>query len=97
MAHRLLHTQHQHSVQLWRNPTQAGDKVRFRISDVFLPSPDSQLLAPSAQEELEGTIVDFSDSGQRARFFALVDVVRRRTVVVPVEKLDHVPEPEAGS
>ena len=64
---------------------------------MFLPSLDSLLLAPSAQEELEGTIVDFSDSGQKARFFALVDVVRRRTVVVPVEKLHRVPEPEAGS
>ena len=81
----------QHSVQEGRNPTQAGDKVRFRISDVFLPSPESVLLAPLPEEELEGTVVDFSDSGQKARVFALVDVVRRQTVVVPVEKLHYVP------
>jgi hypothetical protein len=71
--------------------------VRFRISDVFLPSPEGLLLVPSSGEELEGTVVDFSDSGQKARFFALVDVVRRQTVVVPVEKLERVPRSDAGS
>jgi len=37
--------------------------------------------------ELEGTIVGFSDSGGASRVFALVEVVQRRTVVVPVENL----------
>lgn len=64
---------------------------------MFLPSPEGVLSAPPPEEELEGTIVDFSDSGQKARFFALVDVVRRQTVVVPVEKLHRVSQPEAGS
>lgn len=72
------------------NPTQTGDKVRFRISDVFLPNPEAVLAKPQAEEEVEGTIIDFSDSGQKARFFALVDVTRRQTVVVPVEKLNRV-------
>jgi hypothetical protein len=76
-----------------RTPTQAGDKVRFLISDVFLPSPDAQLFAEAGQEHLEGTIVDFSDSGQKAQVFALVDVIRRQTVVVPVEKLEAIPHP----
>lgn len=71
-------------------PTQAGDKVRFRFSDVFLPSPEAVLAAPTVDEILEGTIVDFSDSGQKTRVFALVDVIRRQTVVVPVEKLEGV-------
>ena len=44
-------------------------------------------MAPPLEDEMEGTIVDFSDSGQRPRFFALVDVVRRQTLVVPVDKL----------
>jgi len=70
---------------------QTGDKVRFRVSDVFLPSPEGVLVAPSIEEVLEGTIVDFSDSGQKARVFALVDVIRRQTVVVPVEKLEGAP------
>lgn len=64
--------------------------MRFRISDVFLPSPDALLVAQAGEGELEGTIVDFSDSGQKERVFALVDVVRRQTVVVPVEKLETV-------
>lgn len=68
-------------------PTNTGDKVRFRISDVFLPSPDALCFIQTGEEELEGTIVDFSDSGQKERVFAVIDVVRTKTVVVPVEKL----------
>lgn len=71
--------------------------MRFRISDVFLPSPESAFAAPSAEEELEGMVVDFSDSGQRTQVFAVIDVIRKQTVVVPVEKLSPVsgPKPEA--
>ena len=49
--------------------------------------------------EVEGTIVEFSDSGQKTRFFAVIDLVRRQTVVVPVERLQAVPQlrPEGGS
>ncbi|HXM09978.1 MAG TPA: hypothetical protein VN946_08545 [Terriglobales bacterium] len=35
-------------------------------------------------------MIDFSDSGPKADYFAVVDVIRRRTVVVPVEKLEVV-------
>ena len=65
--------------------------------DVFLPSPEGVLSALAFESELEGTIVDFSDSGQQARAFAVVDIVRRQTVVVPVEKLQPLPRPDAGS
>lgn len=68
--------------------------MRFRVSDVFLPSPDAVFAAPPCEDNLEGTILDFSDSGQKARVFALVDVIKRQTVVVPVEKLQAVPRPE---
>ena len=64
--------------------------MRFQISDVFLPGPEELLTAPSPQSELEGTVVDFSDSGGTPRFFALVEVVSRRTLVVPVKKLERV-------
>jgi len=77
--------------------TQTGDKVRFRTADVFLPGQEGVLLAPPPEDEMEGTIVDFSDSGQKPRFFVLVDVVRRQTVVVPVEKLHRISRLEAGS
>jgi hypothetical protein len=72
--------------------------VRFRIADIFLPTPDALLFASVGEGELEGTIINFSDSGQKARLFALVDVVRRQTVVVPVEKLKGLAQfgPERG-
>jgi hypothetical protein len=64
--------------------------VQFRIADVFLPGPEELFTVPPAQTELEGTVAAFSDSGAIPRFFALVEVVVRRTVVVPVEKLKWV-------
>lgn len=96
LAHRVPFILCQHFGER-RDPTQVGDKVRFRISDVFIPSPEGVFSAPPSQETVEGTILDFSDSGQKVRFFALVDVVRRLTVVVPVEKLHSVTGPEASS
>lgn len=64
--------------------------MQFRARDIFLPSPDALSFNLIEGEELEGTIMDFSDSGQKDRVFALVDVVTRKTVVVPVEKLKNV-------
>jgi hypothetical protein len=49
------------------------------------------------QEEIvEGTIVGFSDSGTRLRFFAVVEVVRTESMVVPLEKLELVESPANG-
>ena len=59
------------------------------MSDVFLPSAE-EVLALSPATELEGVVIDFSDSGSQARAFAVVDVIRRQNVVVPVEKLQVV-------
>jgi len=67
--------------------TQVGDKVRFSLCDVFLPSLETVLAPLPGETVLEGTIVDFSDSGSKPRVFAVVEVVRTQTVVVPVEKL----------
>ncbi|PYP84927.1 MAG: hypothetical protein DMG65_21650 [Candidatus Angelobacter sp. Gp1-AA117] len=64
-----------------------GDKVRFSVSDVFLPQPEGVFIAAPDETEVEGTIVDFSDSGSKPRAFAVVDVVRRQTVIVPAEKV----------
>jgi hypothetical protein len=44
----------------------------------------------SLDSEVEGTILDFSDSGTVARVFVIVDVVRRQTVVVPIDKLERI-------
>jgi hypothetical protein len=65
-----------------------GDRVRFRVSDIFLPVPEH--LSLTAQE-MEGVIVQFSDSGQRPRMFASVEVVIHQTVVVEVDKLQILP------
>jgi D-arabinose 5-phosphate isomerase GutQ len=63
--------------------------VRFRVADIFLPSAE-EVLALSPTAELEGVVIDFSDSGSTSRVFAVVDVIRRQNVVVPVEKLEVV-------
>ena len=68
-------------------PTREGDKVRFFVSDVFLPGPEEMFGVLSADALLEGTVVSFSDSGSEERVFAVVDVIRRQTVVVPVDRL----------
>ena len=54
---------------------------------MFLPGSPELFgpLAPNA--ELEGTVVDFSDSGDRRRAFAVVEVIRKQMVVVATEKL----------
>jgi len=74
-----------------------GDLVRFRMSDVFLPSPESVIAALLGEEEFEGVIIGFSDSGSKSRVFAVVDVVRRQSVVVPLEKLQMVDTSGSGS
>ena len=61
--------------------------MRFLLSSVFLPDPESVLGALSFDSEVEGLIVDFSDSGAYPRAFAVVEVVRRVTVVVPAGSL----------
>lgn len=67
--------------------------MRFNVSDVFLPNPEGVFSAAPGEEEVEGTVVNFSDSGSKVRVFAVVDVIRRQTVVVPVEKLRKVGAP----
>jgi len=62
--------------------------VRFQVSDVFLPSSGGALPSILEETELEGTIVDFSDSGLRSRFFAVIEVVRTQSLIVPVDKLE---------
>jgi hypothetical protein len=69
--------------------------VRFSASDVFLLSPESATGQSGGEDELEGTVLGFSDSGTRARFFAVVEVVRRQTIIVPADKVTVLKTPEA--
>jgi hypothetical protein len=64
-----------------------GDKVRFQVVDIFLPAADDLPKSLTPADQLEGTVVNFSDSGLLPRVFAVVDVIARLSVVVPVEKL----------
>ena len=70
-----------------REDTRAGDRVRFHASDVFLASLGAAVAGQTLEEKLEGTIVGFSDSGPRSRYFAVIEVVRTESMVVPLEKL----------
>ena len=73
----------------WRElRTQKGDRVRFCISDAFLPTAEELVVFAEPGENVEGTLVDFSDSGAKRGYFAVVEVVRRRTVVVPTKKVE---------
>jgi hypothetical protein len=64
-----------------------GDTVRFQVADIFLPTPDELPKALTTAPELEGTVRDFSDSGPQPRVFAVVEVITRYSLVVPVERL----------
>ena len=61
--------------------------MRFHLADVFLPSAADLSVVSLVEEELEGTVVDFSDSGSTPNAFAVIEVIQKRTVIVPVEKL----------
>jgi len=52
-----------------------------------LPDPENAVGSLSLTSEVEGTIVDFSDSGGTPRAFAVVEVVRKATVVVSTSSL----------
>jgi hypothetical protein len=67
--------------------TEKGDHVSFHIGDVFLPNARELLATWAETTELDGIVVDFSDSGSASRVFAVVEVVLKRTVIVPVERL----------
>ncbi len=67
--------------------------MRFRIADIFLPAPAEMWAASVDETEVVGSIVDFSDSGSALQAFAVVEVVRSQTVIVPIGKL----RPEAVS
>jgi len=54
---------------------------------VFLPGAEALAATWSDAAEVEGTIVEFSDSGASSRVFAVVEVVEKRTLVVPVAAL----------
>jgi len=61
--------------------------VAFWVADSYLPAAEEMRAAFPGASEVDGTLIDFSDSGTVSGYFAVVRVVQERTVVVPVEKL----------
>jgi hypothetical protein len=61
--------------------------VRFRTSDIFLPGAEQLVYAVLDETEVEGTVSDFSDSGSKSDVFAIIEVVRKQVVIVPIDKL----------
>lgn len=52
-----------------------------------MPAYDELPKSISTEDRLEGTVVSFSDSGSLPEYFAVIDVIARQSVIVPVNKL----------
>jgi hypothetical protein len=66
---------------------QVGDRVSFRISEVFLPEPSEVLANLTVDVVAEGVVVEFSDSGSSQRAYAAVRVTPKQIVLLPVSAL----------
>jgi hypothetical protein len=66
---------------------QIGDRVSFRISDVYLPEPSEVLAQLTPEVEANGVIVEFSDSGSRLQAYAVVRLTPEQSVLLPVTAL----------
>ena len=64
-----------------------GDRVSFRISDVFLPEPAEVLATLTPDVEANGVVVEFSDSGRSPRAYTLVRITTCQSVLLPVAAL----------
>jgi hypothetical protein len=64
-----------------------GDRVSFRIGDVFLPEPAEVLATLTPEVEANGVVIEFSDSGSRPRAYALVRITENQAVLLPVTAL----------
>ena len=64
-----------------------GDRVSFRISDVFLPEPAEVLANLTSDVEANGVVVEFSDSGSSPRAYAVVRISPQQAVLLPVSAL----------
>ena len=64
-----------------------GDRVSFRIGDVFLPEPAEVLAGLTADAETTGTVVEFSDSGSSPKAYAVVRITPKQAVLLPVGAL----------
>jgi hypothetical protein len=66
---------------------QIGDRVSFHLADVFLPEPSDVLANLSLDVGINGVVVEFSDSGNNLRAYAVVRITMQQTVLLPVSAL----------
>lgn len=67
-----------------------GRRVRFRLRDVYVPDVERLRAELSGDWELVGTLIAFSDSGDRPGEFGIVQLADGVDVVVPVLALTEV-------
>jgi hypothetical protein len=63
---------------------QVGDRVSFRLADVFLPEPSEVMANLTTEVEANGVIVEFSDSGSDQRAYAVVRISANQAVLLPM-------------
>jgi hypothetical protein len=61
-----------------------------------MPNAEEIRAVSRDMDEVEGTIIGFSDSGSTPRAFAVVEVIYKQTLVVPIEKLLIRNDPETA-
>jgi hypothetical protein len=66
---------------------QIGDRVSFRLADVFLPEPSEVMANLTTDVEANGVIVEFSDSGNAQRAYAVVRITPNQAVLLPVNAI----------
>lgn len=71
--------------------------MRFSAQSVYLLNPRDAACLASWDGDVEGMIIGFSDSGAQAKAYAVVEVVRRMSLVVSVEGLSLVSSPDEKS
>lgn len=86
MEHELL-LPFRRAIDMESASAQIGDRVSFRISDVYLPEPSEVLAHLTPELEANGVVVEFSDSGRSLRAYAVVRLTAEQSVLVPVSAL----------
>lgn len=62
--------------------------VRFQPADIYFPESSKVLMELHNGEQLEGEVIDLSDSGEQKDVFAVIKVKRvSQPVLVPVQRV----------
>jgi hypothetical protein len=69
-------------------PTRIGDQVKFEVRSVFFWPQDESPGALPPDAKIEGKVVGFSDSGSEPCVFAVVEIVKTQSVIVPIKELE---------